>query len=149
MRAITSLTVLAALAAMPCLSAAPASAAASSALCIGHLKARPASVRVGGIITLIGDHFSCKTPTNQMFHAAVILYRPHLGFTIFTSAVSANGTYRITARMPKMLTAESMLNGGKDLLVAAKPGVYYLTVRLSDVYLPPPAQALAHLTVTG
>lgn len=143
MRTVSTLTVLAALAAIPCLNAAPADAAE----CIGHLKARPASVHVGGTFTLMGDHFSCKTPANHLFSAAVILYRPRLGFTIFTSTVSANGTYRIHVRMPKTLTAEAVLSGGKDAQVAARPGVYYLTVRLSDVYLPPPAQSLAHLTV--
>lgn len=127
----------------------PVAGAPGRALCVGHVHTVPSHVKIGGAFTIFGDHFTCKTPNNLLYHAAVILYRPHIGFTIFTAAVNQNGSYQVHTHMPKVLSSEAVLSGGKDVTVTTRPGTYYLTVRLSDVYLPPPTQSSAHLTVTG
>lgn len=125
----------------------PADAAPERALCVGHLHVVPGTVHLGAFFTIRGSAFTCQTPAGRLYPAAVILYKPHLGFKILTTAVGTDGTYAIRLRMPRSLMAATALSGGSSAAVAATPGLYYLTVRLSDVYLPPPAQALAHLRV--
>jgi hypothetical protein len=124
-----------------------AEAEPARALCVGRLHVSPATVRIGGAFTVRGTGFTCRTPNRLLFHAAVILYQPGLGFAIFTAAVDPSGRYAIAAHMPRMVTAEDVLQGRPYRHVPTRPGTYYLTVRLSDVYLPPPADALAQIRV--
>lgn len=136
------------LATLPALGAHDARAMPASALCVGRLRVTPSAVHVGARFNIRGTGFTCRTPNKQLYHAAVIMYQPRLGFAIFTAAVPASGRYTISARMPRLLTAAGVLQGHRYAQTATKPGVYYFTVRLSDVYLPPPADALAHVRVT-
>lgn len=121
--------------------------APSAATCVGRLRITPGAVHIGGAFKAHGSGFTCRAADGRLFQAAVIMYQPRLGFAIFTSAVSASGRYTITLRMPRTLTSVAVLQGHPYRSVATKPGTYYFTVRLADVYLPPPADALAHVRV--
>jgi hypothetical protein len=122
--------------------------AAKGGLCTGTLRATPAVVHVHGLLTLRGAGFTCKTPSGHLFpSAALILYRPSLGFAIYTVHVAAGGTYLLRVRVPAKLIAAASLNGGQERTLPTRPGTYYLTLRLFDVALPPPAEALAHVAI--
>jgi hypothetical protein len=95
-----------------------------------------------------GYGFTCKDPTGRLFPSAgVIIYKPHYGFTILTAKVTPKGTYLLLVHIPKMLIAASSISGGTQKNVVTQPGTYYIAVRLFDVDLPPPSEALAHLQI--
>jgi hypothetical protein len=116
--------------------------------CLGTLQVRPSTIHLGGTFTLRGSHFTCRSPHGTLFPSVgVIMYQPHVGFTVFTVHVRHNGTYYRTITMPRRLMAASVLTGGGTRRIAARPGIYYFAVSLFDVETPPPSQALAHVRV--
>ncbi len=122
--------------------------AAGQGSCLGTVRVTPSPVHIGRTLTFSGSHFACKDPAGKLFPSVeAFLYQPHLGFTSFTLKVAPNGTYHQRAIMPAKLLAESTLTSGSQRMVAARPGQYYVSLRLFDVYLPPPSQADARVTV--
>jgi TolB protein len=77
----------------------------------------------------------------------MVLYQPAVGFVYFPVPVTPQGTYTLVATMPRTLTTIAFLKTGTTAQVPTPPGTYYLTVRLLDFSLPPPAQSDGHLTV--
>lgn len=116
--------------------------------CWGPVRAVPASVLIGGQVTLSGGRFHCTSPMGGLLpQAAFILYRPGVGFHVYTVHVGPHGAYRRTVTIPVHLRSVDAINGGPGHRVATRPGTYYLAVRLFDVALPPVSQAAARITV--
>src|SRR5947209_16467461 len=102
-----------------------------AARCWGALQVTPMQVSIGGSFAVQGSRFTCTAPNDKLFPtAALIFYRPALGFAIFTLRVQANGTYGRSIRVPARLRAVSALSGGPDRNVSTRPGTYYLAIRL-------------------
>jgi hypothetical protein len=125
-----------------------AAAMPARVLCMGYVQPSPEEVHIGGVLSVRGHGFSCKAPTGRLFPSAtVIIYQPRYGFAIFTAKVTPKGTYLLLVHIPKMLIAASSISGGSQKNVLTQPGTYYIAVRLFDVDLPLPNEALAHLQI--
>jgi len=118
-----------------------------SVQCTGYLRPAQSRVHIGGSLLLRGHAYNCKGPAGFIPSAAIVLYKPNYGYAGFRIAVARNGTYTLRIRIPTKLFAASGLLTGKRTVVPARPGTYYFTVRVFDMYLPPPKGADAHVVV--
>lgn len=114
--------------------------------CLGKVKVSPNPVHVGAWLTVTGSHFSCKDMANVVYPVvAVIIFQPKHGFAIYNPHVH-HGSYTVHVRFPAKLMNVGAISGKPAKSVAARPGRYYVDVRLSDVSVDP-SVALAHFTV--
>lgn len=108
---------------------------AGAGLCMGKVRVSPNPVHVGAWLTVKGTGFTCKEPSGAIFPtAAVIIFLPNYGFTIYTAHVS-HGGYTVHVRFPAKLTNASAIMGKPAVSVATHPGIYYIDIRLMDVAL--------------
>jgi len=131
-----------------------ANASSTVSNCLGSVHVVPGAVHIGAFLTISGQRFSCRTPIGTLFPvAAVIIYQQRLGFLVVNahikavSAKAAVGSWMLKLRMPATLTAANAISGGPLVKVATKPGMYYVSLRLSDLAMPPPSETQAHFLV--
>jgi hypothetical protein len=106
---------------------------AAAGSCLGKVKVSPNPVKVGAWFTVTGSGFSCKDMANKVYAlVGVIIFQPKLGFVIYNPHVR-HGGYTVHVHFPTKLTNLGAIDGQPTKSVAARPGQYYVDIRLSDV----------------